>query len=147
MNTKPKFTVSCCVGAITRAVLQNPPFFYWVKMTWDGQELTYVFFEVSAHVSFGREMSPFAVGSDLFVSCVFYEGIWFQNFLCLDMLDIIIMLPPARTLLTQWRPLKTLKGKQREFNVRGVIGVFQSRYYCDDFSVSELSVEDAVSVF
>ena len=116
-------------------------------MAWDGQELTYVFFEVSAHVPFGREMSPFAEGSDLFVSCVFYEGIWFQNFLCLDMLDFIIMLPPARTLLTQWRPLKTLKGKQREFNVRGVIGVFQSRYYCDDFSVSELSVEDAVSVF
>ena len=116
-------------------------------MTWDGQELTYVFFEVSAHVPLGREVSSFAEGSDLFVSCVFYEGIWFQNFLCLDMLDFIIMLPPARTLLTQWRPLKTLKGKQREFNVRGVIGVFQSRYYCDDFSVSELSVEDAVSVF
>ena len=107
MNTKPKFTVSCCVGAVTRAVLQNP----------------------------------------LFLAVFFYEGIWFQNFLCLDMLDLIIMLPPARTLLTQWRPLKNLKGKQREFNVRGVIGVFQSRYYCDDFSVSELSVEDAVSVF
>ena len=57
------------------------------------------------------------------------------------------MLPPARTLLTQWCPLKNLKGKQREFNVRGVIGVSQSRYYCDDFSVSEFFVEDAVSVF
>ena len=136
-----------CWGYYQGCSTESPLFFYWVKMTWGGQELTYVFFEISAHVSLGREVSSFAEGSDLFVSCVFmkeYGSRTFSVSICWTSLSCF------RQHIPSWFNgvlFKNLKGKQREFNVRGVIGVFQSRYYCDDFSVSEFSVEDAVSVF
>ena len=47
-----------------------------------------------------EEKCPLLLRAQIFSLAVFfYEGIWFQDFLCLDMLDFIIMLPPVHTLL------------------------------------------------